>query len=348
MMDIQRNVSLRPYTTFAVDVTADWFVDLKQAQDILDLCKSDIFASSPHIILWWGANILFTKDYKGLVIKVSLLGKNIVYEDDTNVHIKVGAWENRHDMIMRSLAQGYVWGENLVLIPGQVWAAPVGNIWAYGKEAKDIIYEVEGIDLRTQESSTRTNAECQFGYRTSIFKRELKHILITAVTFIFQKQTESYIPTIQYRDIQQRITDLGKDPDHLSALEVAHLIIDIREHKLPDRTKIGTAGSFFKNPVIEVDHFQRLIETYPALIGNTFQEPDMDHPQIKLSAGQLIELAWFKWCKIWSVGTYNRHALILVNYGGATWPEIWAFAQSIQKKVLDMFWVHLEPEVIIV
>lgn len=347
-MYMQRDVSLKPYTTFAVDVTASWFVTIEQENDILELIHSEIFASYPHIILWWGANILFTKNYEGLVIKVSLLGKHIVYEDETTVHIKVGAWENRHDTMMRSLTHGYVGWENLVLIPGQVGAAPVGNIGAYGKEAKDIIYEVEGIDLVTQEKHTRTNQACCFGYRTSIFKQQLSHILITSVTFVFTKQTTNYLPTIQYNDIQQRIADLWKDASQLSALEVAQLIIAIRENKLPDRTQLWTAGSFFKNPVIDTPHFQKLLQTYPSLTGNTIQDSDSSFAHVKLSAWQLIELAWFKWCKIGSVGTYDRHALIIVNYGGATWPEIWAFAESIQKKVLDMFGVHLEPEVIIV
>lgn len=346
-MEILHNISLKPYTTFALDVHADFFVDITQEQDIYDLISSDIFATQPHIILGWWANILFTQDYHGLIIKVSLLGKQIVKEDDSCVYLKVGAGENRHETIMRSLQHGYVGWENLVLIPGQVGAAPVGNIWAYGKEAKDIVYEVEGIDLSTQQKHTRTNQECWFGYRTSIFKQSLPHILITAVTFVFPKQTFDYRPTLQYNDIQERIWTLGLDPTTISAKEVAQLIIEIRQNKLPDYTKLGTAWSFFKNPIISQQEFESLILTYPLLKG-TLVEATHSRPLIKLSAGQLIELAGFKGQRVGDAGTYEKHALILINYGTASGPEIWAFAQSIQKKVLDMFGVHLEPEVIVV
>ncbi len=343
MIEIQKNISLKPYTTFAVDAKADFFVELHNEQDIFDLIWTDIFATQPRLILWWGANILFTKNYQGVVMKISLLGKTIMSEDNNTVSIKVGAGENRHEVMMRSLAQWYVGGENLILIPGEVWAAPVGNIGAYGKEAKDIITAVEGIDLVTQEKKTWKNNECKFGYRESIFKHELKdRIIITAVTFVFQKAAANYLPEIQYNDIQNMIGKKWMDPTTITAQEVANIIIEIREDKLPDWKKTGTAGSFFKNPVITKQQYELLLQIYPLLKWN-----ETPTSGFKLSAGQLIELAGFKGKTEWSVSTYHKHALVIINTGGATGSEIRAFAQSIQKKVLEMFEVSLEPEVII-
>ncbi len=350
MIALQKHVSLKSYNTFSVDVQADFFVDIQNEQEIFDLISMDVFASQPRLILGGWANILFTKDYHGLVVKISLMGKTVVKEENNLVYIKAGAGENRHEVMMRSLQQWYVWGENLVLIPGQVWSAPVGNIGAYGKEAKDIIHEVEWIDLMTKEKKTRNASACKFGYRDSIFKQELKNkVIITAVTFVFNKQSSDYIPNIEYADIQQSILAAGKNPATISAQDIADIIIAIREKKLPDRTKIGTAGSFFKNPIVEKNQFEWLVLKYPQLKWNEIHISELWilHSAFKLSAGQLIELAGFKGKSEWQVGTYNNHALIIVNNGGASGSEIRAFAQSIQKKVLELFWVILEPEVII-
>ncbi len=349
-MDIQKNISLKPYNTFAVDVQADFFAEVKHEQDILDLISNDIFSTQPHLILGGGANILFTKDYTWLVVKVSLMGKEIVKEEDNNIYIKVGAGENRHEVMMWSLEQWFVWWENLVSIPGQVWSAPVGNIGAYGKEAKDIIYAVEWIDIATKEKKVRTHNECAFEYRESIFKHDLKNkVIITAVTFKFEQQSSDYIPNIQYHDIQERIATLWINPSKITAQEVANIITYIREGKLPDRKKIGTAGSFFKNPVIEKDQFEKLLVKYPQLKWTEVYNSEFwtMNSAFKLSAGQLIELAGYKWKSEWSVATYDKHALIIVNNGGASGPEIRAFAQAIQKKILELFDVELEPEVII-
>lgn len=354
-MEIQEQVSLKSYNTFAVDVLADFFVEVYTEQDIFDLISMDVFATQPRLILWSGANILFTKNYAGLVIKIDLLGKEIVKEDSDRVWVKVGAGEDRHELMMRTLEQGYVWGENLVLIPGQVGSAPVGNIGAYGKETKDIVAEVEGIDLVSKEKKVRSNAECQFGYRESIFKHALKDkVIVTAVTFVFEKESPEYVPNIQYNDIKERIAEQGLDLLTISAQEVADIIIAIRESKLPDWRKIGTAGSFFKNPVVSKAAYETLLLIYPDLKGNIIQNNNNWTLQqlntstvIKLSAGQLIELAGYKGKQEGMVATYIKHALIIVNMGDASGTEVRAFAQSIQKKVKELFDVMLEPEVII-
>ena len=287
-MHIQKNISLKPYNTFAVDVQADFFCEIHNEKEIFELISTEVFATQPHLILGGGANILFTKDYHGLVVKVSLLGKEIVKEENNDVYVKVGAWENRHEIMMWSLDQWYVWGENMVSIPGNVGSAPVGNIGAYGKEAKDIIFEVEWIDNETQEKKVRKNSECAFGYRESIFKHELKDkIIITAVTFMFTQQSSNYVPNSQYTDIQKAIIEKGRDQAKITAQELADIIIEIREGKLPDRKKIGTAGSFFKNPIVTKDQFEKLLVKYPELKGNEVHGAEfwILNSAFKLSAG---------------------------------------------------------------
>ena len=356
MTQIQENVSLQEYNTFHVDVKARFFVDIKEEQDILDLISTDVFTQYPHLILGGGANILFTKDYEGIVIKVSLMGKESIGEYNDALYVKVGAGEDRHETMMRSLEKGYAGGENLVLIPGQVGSAPVGNIWAYGKEAKDIIHQVEGIDLQTGEKKVLSNEDCHFAYRDSIFKHELKgRFLITHVVFVFQKITDEYIADIHYADIQKAIADQGKDPLKITPSELADIIIAIREQKLPDRTKVWTAWSFFKNPIVTKDQYDKLLQKYPELKWNILQQ-DHQHSTlsiqhstlVKLSAWQLIDLIGYKWKANGPVGTYANHALVLINEWWASGQDVINFAQEIQKKVLEQFDVILEPEVIVI
>lgn len=355
-MQIKKNFSLKAYNTFAVDVQADFFVEIKDEQEIFDLISMDVFSTQARLILGGGANILFTKNYKWLVVKISLLGKKVIKEKWNKIYIKVGAGENWHDFVMWTLEQWYVGAENMVFIPGQVWSAPVGNIGAYGTETKDIVYEVEGIDIETKEKKVRTNTECNFAYRESIFKKELKNkVIITAVIFVLEKESNTYIPNSQYADIQNFIAEHTIEAREITAQKVADIIIKIREGKLPDWKKIGTAGSFFKNPIVSKEQYEKLLVNYPELKWNEVHGSEscilnwipQGGTAFKLSAGQLIDLAGCKWKSEWPVWTYNNHALIIVNNGGATGEEIRAFAQSIQKKVLELFGVELEPEVIV-
>jgi len=342
-MQIQKNISLKQYNTFQIDAKAKFFAEVKSKEEIQSLISNEVWTRYPHLILGGGANILFTKDYEGLVVKVSLLGKEIIEEKDGFVSVKAGAGEDWHETMMRMLEQGIVGCENLVYIPWTVGSAPVGNIGAYGKEAKDIIFSVEWIDLISGETKVLSNTECEFDYRESIFKREFKgRFLITSVIFQLQKETPGYQADIAYKDIQQAIASqwLG----NISGLEVAKMIIEIRKKKLPDRHEVWTAGSFFKNPVIDQEHYNTLVQKYPDLIWweiNNLQS-------IKLSAGQVIDLAGLKWYREGHVGVSEHHALVLINYGWWTGDAIVHLAEMIQKKVLSQFGIHLEPEVLYV
>jgi UDP-N-acetylmuramate dehydrogenase len=325
-------------------------VELRNEDELQHLISNDVRINNPHLLLGGWANILFAKDYEGLVVKINLKWRELIAEKWWIILAKVGAGEDWHETMMWLLEQWYVWWENLVAIPWTVWAAPLGNIWAYGKEAKDIIYTVEWIDLISWEKKIFTNEDCDFAYRDSIFKHELAgRFLITSVTFQLQKDHPNYQPNTDYKDVQQAIASQWLEKP--SALEVAHIIIEIRKNKLPDRHNVWTAGSFFKNPIVEKSAYENLLQKYPDLIWRPIENSELwtIHSTLtKLSAGQLIELAELKWYRQWYVGTSEKHALILINYEWWTWADIVQFAELIQKKVLVQFAVQLEPEVLYV
>ena len=353
-MLLQENISLKQYNTFQVDAKAKFFCEVRIEEEIKELISHDVWTQYPHFILGGGANILFTKDYEWLIIKTSLLGKEILEEKNGFIYVRAWAGEDWHETMMRTLEQWLVGGENLVFIPGQVGSAPVGNIGAYGKEAKDIIFSVEWIDLISGEEKILSNEDCHFVYRDSIFKHELKdRFLITSVIFQLQKDSPNYIPDTQYKDIQQAIASQWLH--QVSGLEVAHIIIEIRKDKLPDRHEVGTAGSFFKNPVIDQEHYNTLLQEYPNLIWREIDNAIQDQASsikhqalVKLSAGQLIDLAWLKWYRQGDAGISPQHALVVINYGNASGEDIVHLAREIQEKVFDQFAVQLEPEVIYV
>lgn len=338
-MLIQNNISLKNYNTFQVDVKAKYFVKIESEEDVYELMKNKIWNKNKRLILWGGANILFTWDYNGLVIKNEILGKTIIQEDEDTVLVRAWAGEDWPWWVDRCVEKNLWWIENLALIPWCVWAAPIGNIWAYGVEVKDIIYEVEWINLYTWKKEKFKNTECKFWYRDSIFKNLYKDKLVVSyVTWKLKKVNEWYLFNIDYNDIKRKIDEWNINIANLNVKQIADMISEIRTSKLPDCKIIWTAWSFFKNPVIAKDEFINLKSKYDSLIG--FDSGD----EIKLSAWQLIEIAGFKWIKIWNVGTYQYHALVLINEWW-TAQEIVDFAASIQNKVKKMFGVWLEPEV---
>ena len=337
MLNIKKSYSLKRHNTFHVDVKADFFVEVFSENDVLELLKSDVLKTNKFLILGWGANILFTQDFAGLIIKVSIPGKEVISETRNEVIVKVGAGEDRHEFVLRCVEHNRCGAENLAYIPGQIGSAPVQNIWAYGVEAKDIISAVEGINIETWEKIVLTNHDCAFAYRDSIFKHQQRNkIIITAVQFYLQKRTPTYPYKTDYKDIQPLLSG-----QQLSLRKIMQTVVDIRKSKLPDRKNIWTAWSFFKNPVVTKDQYEKLLEKYPTLIWHGSWN------MIKLVAGQLIELTGYKGAIEWSVGTYDKHALIIVNNGEATGQEIRDFAKTIQQKVLERFVVTLEPEVIV-
>jgi UDP-N-acetylmuramate dehydrogenase len=363
MIQIYKNKSLRYYNSFHLDVMADYFVSIKSVQDIQALVTDSIFLENKRLVVWWGSNMLLTQDrFDGLVIHNAIMGKDIMYEDGSQVVIRVGAGEVWHDFVMRTVSQWRGGIENLALIPGSVGAAPIQNIGAYGVEVKDVVQFVEYVDLDDGTQHILDKDSCQFDYRDSIFKRELKErAFISYVVFRLYKiqitdyrlhitekklitqplapNDGSYKLKLEYKDIQQEIEKRGLAMSDVSLQNVADMVIAIRQRKLPDWTQIGTAGSFFKNPIVSVEEFQRLKAEEELLVGYEVVGG------VKLSAGQLIELAWLKGIEKGSVWTYKNHALVLVHHGWWKGSDIVGLAKDIQDVVYEKFGVWLNPEV---
>ncbi|OHX65498.1 UDP-N-acetylmuramate dehydrogenase [Flammeovirga pacifica] len=333
---IQTNISLLPFHTFGAKVNADFFTSVQTVEDLIDTINDN---SKNFLILGGGSNVLFTKNYEGLIIKNEIPGFEIIQENDQFIDIKIGAGENWHDMVMKTVSHGWQGIENLALIPGTVGAAPIQNIGAYGVEAKDVIIAVDYLNYEDLKVKTFTNQECNFGYRNSIFKNELKgKACVVNVTIRLNKQWDF---NTSYGAINQQLEE--KNITEVTPEILANTVIDIRNSKLPNPKEIGNCGSFFKNPVLPKDVVNPILEKYENAphykVGDDF---------IKLPAGWLIEKSGWKGKTKGNVGTYDKQALVLINKGGATGEEAWDLAMTIKRDVFTKFGIDIEPEVNII
>ena len=335
-MTIQQNISLKPYNTFGLDATARFFAEIQSIEELKSVLQNFDYQTIDKLFLGGGSNILLTKNYEGLVIKINLKGIQKVSEDDSNVYVQAGAGESWHDLVMYCVENQYAGMENLSLIPGTVGAAPMQNIGAYGVEIKDIFEELQALNLQTLETETFNLADCHFGYRESIFKHEAKgKYVITSVTFKLNK-----VPVfkVAYGDIQKTLEEMNVKL--LSIKAVSDAVISIRKSKLPDPAEIGNSGSFFKNPEIPKVQYDDLklkfehIPSYP-----------INETVVKVPAGWLIEQAGWKGFRDGEIGVHARQALVLVNYGGGTGEQIKALSAKIQASVLEKFGISLSTEV---
>ena len=345
-MIVEDNVDLRQYNTLQIPVNAKYFVRVKNESDIFDLMETGLRKSERHCILNGGSNTLFTQDFDGIVVKIETKWKEMVRSGNNSVIIEVAAGEIWSDFVERCCKNEYCGIENLIDIPWNVGTAPVSNIWAYGTEVSSVIYEVEWIDLNTWEKKVFKKSECEFGYRTSIFKYTLRNqFLVTKVRFILPVLNVDYEPNIWYKDIQNYMSEYWINPQVPE--EVARIVREIRANKLPDWHKIWTAWSFFSNPIITLDEWSELEKSFPDL--SHHECIDFGEKKMKLSAWQLIDQCWLKWWRIanWKSWTYEKHALILVNQG---WDanDVLEAMHYIQNCVKNKFWVQLEPEVVLV
>jgi UDP-N-acetylmuramate dehydrogenase len=340
MIYYKKNISLLPYNTFGIDVNAAHFFSLKNPEDISDILNLPDFSEmSDHmtdlLILGHGSNVLFTHDFKGAVIRNEIRGIRIIGGSGEFVLIEAGAGEKWEDLVDYAVGKNLGGIENLTLIPGTVGATPVQNIGAYGVEAADVIVSVLAFHLEKKEWMTLDNQACGFGYRDSIFKRELKNkAVICSVVFRLSKTPEL---RLDYGDIRKELA--ARNLINPTVRDISGIIAGIRQSKLPDPEKIGNAGSFFKNPVISESEFQLLFSSYPHL--KFFRQGDL----FKVSAGWLIEQAGWKGYRLGDAGCYDKQALILVNYGRATGGDILALAEKIEASVFDKFGISLEREV---
>lgn len=336
IMHVQENISLKPYTTFMTESQADYFIEVNQIEDLYRITETREWKDLPRFILGSGSNVLFVGDFKGLIVHLNTKGKEVVTETETEIDMRVAAGESWHEFVMDMVSKNY-WGiENLALIPGTVGAAPVQNIGAYGVEIKDIIVSVEAINIKTRELHTFNNTECNFSYRNSFFKQHNGEYIVTAATFRLSKIPQ---PHLQYGALKE----LFPAQSTPNSQEIAEAVINVRQSKLPDVGEIGMAGSFFKNPIVSAPHAAQFKESYPEMVMY-----ETTQGNVKISAGWLIEYLNYKGIRQGEVGTYHKHALVLVNYGNASGKEVWDFAQEIINKVKDTFDIDLEPEVLIV
>ena len=341
-VEIQKNISLKQYNSFDINATAAAFSTFNDVEELSELLEYDIQLgkySSPPLILGGGSNILFTKDYDGLVLKNNIPGIDKIKEDDEHVYIKAGAGVNWHQLVLYALTQNLGGMENLSLIPGNTGASPMQNIGAYGVEIKDIFYELEAFNLEAKTIATFNVEQCEFGYRESVFKRKYRNqFVIMNVSFRLNKKPRF---NISYGAIEQELEAMGVK--ELSIQSISQAVINIRRSKLPDPAVIGNAGSFFKNPEVDKSIFESLKERFPAIVGY-----ELTNGKVKLAAGWLIEQAGWKGYRKGDAGCHAKQALVLVNYGNAKGDEIFALSQKIIASVKEKFDVQLEREVNIV
>ena len=332
-MNIQHNISLQKYNTFGINVIAKRFITITsvyQLQQILKIEK-DIFLISG------GSNMLLTKDINKLVVHIDIKGISIDRENQNDIYLTVNAGENWHEFVLWCVANDYGGIENLSLIPGHVGTCPIQNIGAYGVEVKDTISRVEAVEVETQKLISFSNQECNFGYRNSIFKNELKgKFIITSVSFQLTKN--NHVLNTSYGAIETELTK--KNITTPSLKDISDAVIAIRKSKLPDPKKIGNSGSFFKNPIISNTQFLILQKEYPTIPSYKVSEFGT-----KVPAGWLIEKAGFKGKRFKEYGVHEKQALVLVNYGSASGDDIYKLAQKIQKSILSKFGISLEIEV---
>jgi UDP-N-acetylmuramate dehydrogenase len=334
-LNIEENKDLKPYNTFGIEATASYFCEIHSIEELQALFREDKFSAMPLLILGGGSNVLFTRDPEGLVVLNKIKGTAVLKEDEQEVLVKVGGGFSWHEFVLYTITRGWGGLENLSLIPGTTGAAPMQNIGAYGVEIKDTFLSLEAVNRTDGSLRTFKADECQFGYRSSVFKTtERDKWVIASVTFRLSKKPQF---NTSYGAIQDTLNQRGIS--ELSLQAISDAVVYIRQSKLPDPKLIGNAGSFFKNPVIEEAQFNRLKEHYPVI---------PSYPQedgIKVPAGWLIEQCGWKGYRRGQVGVHDKQALVLVNHGGAKGIELKQLSEDIQASVKEKFGIELEAEV---
>lgn len=337
-MQVLHNVSLKPYNTFGLDVKAAAFCAIENLYDLKELLVHSEFEK--FMIIGGGSNLLLCNDYEGLVVLNKIKGRQLEREDDQSVYLKVYSGENWHETVMHCVNNNWGGLENLSLIPGTIGAAPMQNIGAYGVELEQVFVELEAMDLESFELVRFNHTQCQFGYRESVFKRELKgRYFIYSVTLKLSRHPKV---NVQYGDIIKVLEDRGLNPQNAGIKDVSDAIIQIRQSKLPDPAVLGNSGSFFKNPSVSVSDFEKLSQQFPDIKGYNQENG------VKIPAAWLIESCGWKGKRVGNTGSHAKQALVLVNYGGAKGDEVHALAMDIIHSVKEKFGIQLEPEVNII
>jgi UDP-N-acetylmuramate dehydrogenase len=340
MTQIEENKDLRALNTFGFRVKAKFFTTIHSKEELHELIHSDLYQREERLILGGGSNILFKRDYDGLVIKVDLKGITVVSQTEDSLLLQVASGEVWHELVLHCVKNNWGGIENLSLIPGLVGAAPIQNIGAYGTEIKNMITQVEAIDLKTGLTKLFTNEECCFGYRESVFKNALREkYFISSITLTLTKKNHRL--NTSYGAIHETLSSMNIEQPTIKSISDA--VIAIRQSKLPDPRVIGNAGSFFKNPSITVNHYQSLQKT-----NTTIPSYPSANQEVKVPAGWLIEQCGWKGKKINHVGVHPKQALVLVNYGDGKGEDVFDLAVKIASSVKEKFNIELTPEVNII
>lgn len=338
-LQVLENAPLRRLNTFGVEARARFLARVSSTDDLVELDTVPVLNGVKRLIVGGGSNLLFVGDFEGLVVKVDLPGLELAGETADAWLFEAGAGENWHSTVETLLAGGHPGLENLALVPGQVGAAPIQNIGAYGLELAERFHSLSAWDFDLRRVVTMSLADCNFGYRDSIFKQDLAgRRLITSVTLALPKR---WSPIASYADVASELKHRGITQP--AAREIFDAVVAVRRRKLPDPVALGNAGSFFKNPVVSREKHGELISRFPSLVGYA-----LPGGRFKLAAGWLIDAAGLKGATRGRAGIYEKQALVLVNRGGATGAEILALAREVQDKVAERFGVALEPEPVIV
>ena len=330
---MQKNIDLKDFTTFGVSANARHFATFSSEEEARTLTTNN---TEELLILGGGSNLLLTQDFNGLVLKNEIKGITVSAKEDTSVVLKVGAGEVWHDLVLYTIEHGYHGLENMSLIPGSVGASPMQNIGAYGVEIKDVFEKLEALEIQTGEMQTFSKDACAFGYRESVFKRALKGKYI--ITHVYFRLSLSEKVSTHYGAIESELTKQGiSNP---TSKDVSNAVIAIRSSKLPNPKELGNAGSFFKNPVVPIETYNRIKEVY--LDAPSYP---IDEKSVKVPAGWLIETAGWKGKQVGACGVHKNQALVLVNYGGATGNEIYKLSTEIIEDIVQKFGITLEREV---
>lgn len=331
-MRVHSPASLQKYNSFKVDAQCDHLIEVNSERDLYDAL---VQYNTPYRVVGGGSNILLAGDLNETILLNRIKGIYVVDEDQYHTLVTVGAGENWHNFVLWSISHELSGLQNLSLIPGSVGAAPIQNIGAYGVEQSSCFHSLKAISLSTGLSQVFYKQDCQFDYRESIFKNELKDkVMITHVTYMLskQKQIDTHYGAIR--------TELDRRGIHEPTLEeLSEVICDIRRSKLPDPRYVGNAGSFFKNPIVSIDQYEKLLQSYPDIVAYPYGD------EMKLSAGWLIDRAGWKGKEMNGAQVYDKHALVLINQNTRSGLDIWNLAMAIQSSVKEMYGVSINPEV---
>lgn len=334
-MQIEENKSLKEFNTFGIECFAKYYISVSSVDELIEVLSNT--HHSDHFILGGGSNMLLTQDIDTLVIHLNLKGIKVIEETQDHVHVEVMAGENWHDFVQNAIQNGYGGLENLSLIPGNVGTAPIQNIGAYGVELEEVFVSCKAISIKDKNIVSFTKEDCDFGYRSSIFKNKSKGQFII-ISVVFELTKKNHKIRISYGVIKELLTNRNiKNP---TIKDVSEAVISIRRSKLPDPKELGNSGSFFKNPIVDSETFQKFRASNP---GAPFYE--VSPTEFKIPAGWLIEQAGFKGKQFGEAGVHKNQALVLVNFGNATGSEILELAVKIQQKVKEQFGIYIEPEV---